>query len=130
MSSYDDLDDNKHSSTGRVTGPVTIDRLVNICLMPLFVAAIILHVVCLSVLAAKHEELKDKFSGDGGLENVEKSCILFVDYDVDDPLQPPKWVNNKCHLVIYGSGTLAGCALLMIIFLAIRTLLFKKLAFS
>ena len=32
----------------------------------------------------------------------------------------------KCHLVIYGSGALGGCALLMILFLMMRTLLLRK----
>ena len=101
--------------------PVTIARVVNLLLMALFFVAIVLHVVCLAVMAAKHNEIVDKFSGE---PNVEKSCILFVDYDTGE--EPPKWVNNKCSLVIYGSGGLAGCALLMILILLMRILCFRK----
>lgn len=61
--------------------PITIARVVNLFLMTLFFAAIVLHVVCLAVMAAKHNELVKKFSGDTQqFPNIEKSCILFVDY--------------------------------------------------
>ena len=54
--------------------------------------------------------------------------MLFFNYDGRDPNGPDriKWVNNKCHLVIYGSGALGGCALMMIVFLMMRILLFRK----
>ena len=130
MFSYDNMSDNVngdgHSSSQRSW--ITISKLVNVFLIVLFAIAIILHIVCLSVMAAKHNELVDKFSGDQGLYNVEKSCILFVNYDANG--NEIHWVNNKCHLVIYGSAVLAGCALLMIIFIAMRTLLFRKLVIS
>ena len=102
--------------------------LVNIFLIVLFAVATILHIVCLAVMVEKHNELVYKFSDH---YNVEKSCILFVhyvylQYGGDEVVLEIHWVNNNCNLVIYGSAVLAGCALLMIIFIAMRTLLFKK----
>lgn len=97
--------------------PITVTRVVNIFLIGLFFIAIVLHVVCLSVMAAKHNEIVDKFSDAN--PDIRKHCILFVDYN-------GKSVNNKCHIVVYGSAGLGGCALMMIVFLLIRTLLFRK----
>jgi len=108
--------------SARSYNPITISRLMNILLIGLFAVAIVFHVVCLSVMAAKHNEFVDKFSGE--LDHVKESCILFVDFDEKD--NSVKWVNNRCDIVIYGSGALAGCALLMIIFLVIRTIVFRK----
>ena len=104
------------------SNPVTISRVLNMVLMALFFIAIVLHVVCLAVMVAKHNELVDKFAQDA--PNIKKSCILFLDYDSESGTA--KWVNNRCDIVIYGSGALGGCALLMIIVLMIRTLLFTR----
>ena len=112
MSSYDEA---------KQAGPITISRVINLFLMFLFAAVIVLHIVCLAVMAAKHNEMVDKLSNEY-YANIKGSCILFVNYDG----QNIKWVNNKCHLVIYGSGALGGCALLMIVFLILRTILFRK----
>ena len=115
MSSYDE---------GKQASPITISRVINLFLMFLFAAVVVLHVVCLAVMAAKHNEIVDKLSieDEDYNDNIKGSCILFVDYDG----KYIKWVNNKCHLVIYGSGALGGCALLMIVFLILRTILFRK----
>ena len=111
-------------------GVITMSRVTNLLLIALYTAAMVLHVVCLSVMAAKRNELVDKFRDNPyykGL-NVEESCLLFIDYDGLDSYgwAQIKWVNNKCHIVIYGSAALGGCALLMIILLAMKTLLFRK----
>ena len=111
-------------------GVITMSRVTNLLLMTLYSTAMVLHVVCLSVMAAKRNELVGKFRDDPyykGL-NVEESCLLFIDYDGLDSYgwAQIKWVNNKCHIVIYGSAALGGCALLMIILLAMKTLLFRK----
>ena len=112
-------------------GVITISRVTNLLLMMGYAAAMVLHVVCLSVMAAKRNEMVDKFEDDSFYQyyNIKESCILFVDYDgVDENTQLPeiKWVNNRCHIVIYGSAALGGCALLMIVILAMKTLLFRK----
>ena len=114
MSSYDEA---------KQTRPITFSRVINLVLIFLFAAVVVLHVVCLAVMAAKHNEIVDKLSDeqDRG-DDIKGNCILFMNYDE----RHVKWVNNKCHLVIYGSGALGGCALLMILFLIMRTLLFRK----
>ena len=105
------------------SNPVTINRALNVTLMGLFFIAIVSHVVCLTVMAMKHKELVDKFAGDD--PDIKKGCILFIDYDGGENPRV-KWVNNRCDMVIYGSGALGGCALLMIVILIIRSLLFTK----
>ena len=132
MSTYD----NKYDETQEIipvvdkSGFITISRLTNLLLMALYAAAMVLHVVCLSVMAAKRNELVDKFSDNAYYKriNVKEGCILFVDYDGLDSYGWPqiKWVNNKCHIVIYGSAALGGCALVMIVVLAMKTLLFRR----
>ena len=132
MSSYDGGYGGNEETLGVTSAvkrnPITIARVVNLFLMALFLVAIVLHVVCLAVMAAKHNEIVDKFSDNPYYQNqnVEKSCILFIHYDTNDGRQSVKWVNNKCTLVIYGSGGLAGCALLMILILLMRILCFRK----
>lgn len=119
MGSHESTDSNQ---------PITTSRVTNVFLMVWYVVAIVLHVVCLSVIAAKHNELVDKFSddkyGDEYNDWVKKGCILFIDYD--EKSNEINWVNNRCNIVIYGSAALGGCALLMIAFLIVRTLLFRK----
>ena len=132
MSTYDET----HSETREIPavdkpGAITISRLTNLLLMALYAAAMVLHIICLSVMAAKHNELVDKFSDNDYYNsiNVKEGCILFVDYDgLDSETGVPqiKWVNNKCHIVIYGSAALGGCALVMIVVLAMKTLLFRR----
>ena len=128
MSTYNGVD-----SSAAKWGPITVSRVTNLFLMFLYGALVVLHVVCLAVLAAKRNEIVGKFEDDPYYQyyNVKESCILFFNYGGGggDPntADQIKWVNNKCHLVIYGSGALGGCAILMIVFLIIRTLLFRKL---
>ena len=102
--------------------PLTINRVLNVLLMVLFFIAIVFHVACLAVMVAKHNELVDKFAGDN--PEFKKGCILFIDYDRENA--NVKWVNNRCDIAIYGSGALGVCALLMIVILIIRSLLFAK----
>ena len=113
-------------SSTEVRREITINRVINLGLMLLYGAVALLHVVCLAVMAAKRNEIVEKFSDDPVYQyaNVKESCILFVDYDSDE--ERVHWVNNKCHLVIYGSGALGGCALLMIAFLMMRIVLCRK----
>ena len=102
--------------------PITINRVLNVVLMGLFFVAIGLHIACLAVMVAKHNELVDKFAEDD--PEFKKGCILFIDYDREN--DNVKWVNNRCDIAIYGSGALGVCALLMIVILIIRSLLFAK----
>jgi len=95
--------------------------MVNLLMMMLYGASIVFNITCLVVLVIKHNEIADKFGSDS---DKSEWCVLFMDYNKDD--SRIKFHNNKCHLVIYGSAALAGCAFLMIIFLLIRTMLFRK----
>ena len=132
MSAYDGQYDETQEIIPSVdkSGVITISRLSNVFLMMLYGAAMVLHVICLSVMAAKHNELVDKFHDDPFYQyyNIKESCMLFVDYDGPDENDLPqiKWVNNRCHIVIYGSAALGGCALVMIVMLAMKTLLFRR----
>ena len=125
MANYGDRMGQTREVVSVTNNPVTISRVLNVVLMALFFIAIILHVVCLAVMVAKHNELVDKFAQDD--PNIKKSCILFLDYDSES--RTAKWVNNRCDIVIYGSGALGGCALLMIIVLMIRSLLFTRYSY-
>jgi len=100
--------------------PITASRIVNMLLVVLFGVSIVFNITCLVVLVIKHNELVDKFGSD--YEGEEEWCILFMNKEGNSL----KWHNNKCHLVIYGSAALASCAFLMMIFLFIRILLFRK----
>ena len=124
MSTYDAQGDIEDLAVPRAR-PITFSRITNVFLMFWYAALLVIHVVCLAVLAAKHSELVNKFKDDP-VYNIKESCILFIDYNGDSNNPNVNWVNNKCHLVIYGSGALGGCALLMILFLTMRTLLFRK----
>jgi len=104
--------------------PITASRMVNMLLIVLYGVSIVFNITCLVVLVIKHNELVDKFGSEFSDEETSDWCVLFMNYDKDD--QSLKYHNNKCHLVIYGSAALAGCAFLMMMFLLIRTLLFRK----
>ncbi|XP_065882585.1 uncharacterized protein [Dysidea avara] len=110
--------------------PLTTSRMVNLLLTLLFGVSIVFHIVCLVVMVAKHNELVDKWDPDDVDDDNDEWCILFMDYD-DSQAQPTlKFKNNKCHVVIYGSGALAGCAFLMIIFLLFKTAIFRSSGLS
>ena len=133
MSTYDNQYDETQEIVPSVdiSGIITISRVTNLLIIPLYAAAMVLHVICLSVMAAKRNEIVDKFKDDPFYQhyNIEESCMLFVDYDGPDPetqLPQIKWVNNKCHVVIYGSAALGGCALVMMVVLVVKTLLFRR----
>ena len=57
--------------------------------MSWYAALLVIHIVCLAVLAAKHRELVNKFQ-----DVPAGSCILFVDYNGDINNPNVKWVNN------------------------------------
>ena len=130
MSSYGADGDTQELIAGKRQPIAAISGVVNLFLIFLYGAVVILHIVCLAVMAAKRNEIVGKFKDDPYFQyhNVKEGCILFFKYDGSDPNTGDqiKWVNNKCHLVIYGSGALGGCALLMVVFLILRTILFRK----
>ena len=80
------------------------------------------------ILERKHDELVDKF-GDH-VPDIERNCILFIASlpDGSGLASGGQWElnNNYCHLIIRSSEALTGCASFMIIFLGIRTVLYKK----
>ena len=117
-------------SSTEIRRPITVSRVINLFLMLLYGVVVVLHIICLSVMAAKRNEIVGKFSDDPFYEyyNIKEGCMLFVDYDGLDQNGLPQinWVNNKCNVVIYGSAALGGCALVMMIFLMMRTMLCRK----
>ena len=109
------------SNKSRKNSLLTTDRILNIFMIALFSFLIIAHVVCLVILKEKHDELVQKFRD--GVANIENNCILFIDYENGQW----KLVNNtSCDFVIHSSETLIACASFMIMFLVIRTALFRK----
>lgn len=110
------------SGRSRGNNLVTADGITNIFVIVLFAFVILAHVVCLIVLQEKREELTDKFQDD--IDHVQDNCILFINNYEND-----QWAltnSTSCDLVIHGSEALSGCASFMIIFLVIRSVLFKK----
>ena len=110
------------AETGRRS--LTSSRLINLLMIMLYGVSMVFNITCLSVMVIKYNEIVDKFGSNISDDDKSEWCILFIDYDEEEPAI--KIHNNKCHLVIYGSAALAGCAFLMMIFLLIRTLLFRK----
>jgi len=109
------------AATGRRrSSSLTTSRMVNLLLIASYGVSIVFNIVCLVVMVIKHNEMVDKIGSN--YQGEEEWCILFMNKEG----QTLKFHNNKCHLVIYGSAALAGCAFLMMIFLLIRTLLFRK----
>ena len=103
---------------------VTVGRILNIFMITLFAFVIILHSVCVVVLEKKHDELVDKFRDH--VADIEDNCILFIS-SVPHGSGGGQWhSSNYCNLVIRSSEALTGCALFMIIFLGIRTVLYKR----
>ena len=81
------------------------------------------------VLEKKRDELVDEFHDH--VPNIEDNCILFItSIPAGSGLASGdgQWelTNNNCDVVIRGSEALTGCALFMMIFLGIRTVLYKK----
>ena len=109
-------------------------RILNILMITLFAFVIVLHSVCVVVLEKKHNELVDKFRDH--VPNIEDNCVLFINsvpvgsgFASADG-QWGSWRgltnNTQCDIVIRGSEALTGCALFMMVFLGIRTVLYKK----
>ena len=99
---------------------VTADQIIHIFMIT-FGFVILAHVVCLVVLEEKHNELERKFQDDVSI--IQYNCILFISYEND------QWTltnSTSCDLIIHSSEALTGCASFMIIFLVIRSVLFKK----
>jgi len=100
---------------------ISTNKLVNIILIILFVVVIVLHIVSLSVVVAKNHEIVDKFDPpEHHVIAADDVCIFFIDD------KHSTGAADKCHLVIYGSGALVGCVLLIITSMLIKTIRFNK----
>ena len=104
---------------------LTASRILNIFVITQFVFLVILHTVCMVVLGKKQDELVTKFRD--RVSGMEDHCVLFINVESDAP-EEDQWMfaNKNCELVIHGSQALTGCASLMVIFLGVRTILYKK----
>ena len=109
---------------------LTASRILNILTITLFAFVIVLHSVCVVVLEKKQNELLDKFRDH--VSDIEGNCILFItSVPVGSGFASAdgQWEltnNTHCEIVIRGSEALTGCALFMMVFLGIRTVLYKK----
>jgi len=106
--------------------PITASRVVNMMMVLLFGISIVCHIVCLAVMVAIHNELVDKFDPKDLDPNNDQWCVLFMGVDYGQTPPTIKFRSNKCHVVIYGSAALAGCAFLMSIFLLLRTAICRR----
>ena len=110
-----------YSSTSSDGGVVSTSRIINVTLIVLLVFIIIFNYVCLSVVVAKNYEMVDKFDPQHEVtEDDDDVCIFFINDD------HPVGDTGACDVVIYGSGVVIITALLMMAFLVIRTILYKK----
>ena len=91
---------------------------VDVLLIVLFVIIVILHVISLSFVVSKNQEVVDKFDPEHQADDT--LCIFSINR------HHPNGNAKVCNLIIYGSGSLAGCALLMITFLVVRIALSSK----
>ena len=98
---------------------ISVKRTVNIFLIALFLLAIGLQVLTLSVVVAKNHEIVEKFNAKHEVADNEV-CIFCI-----DDLRP---IGDRvvCNFVIFGSGALAICALVMVMLLVIRIVSHKK----
>ena len=86
--------------------------VVNWVLITSFICLIILHIVSLAIVADKNRKVVDKFDPEHRVVSSDDDfCIFFIN---DDHLNGD---TRACNFVIYGSGVLAGCALLMTFYL-------------
>ena len=109
------------SSNGQLLSTTRIVKTrVNIILIVLFAVIIVLHVVSLSAVVTKDHEIVDKFDPRHEVVTEDEVCIFFI--DDNHPIGDVR----ACDFVIYGSGALAGCGLLMIIFLVSRSVSREK----
>ena len=94
---------------------------VDVFMIVLFIILIILHVISLSFVVSKNREVVDKFDPEHHVVSSDDDfCVFFINDD------HPTGDTRACNFVIYGSGALAGCALLMITFLVVRIAYFSR----
>ena len=106
----------RSATPNQETGP-TVKKLtgvVNWLLITSFICLIIFHIVSLAIVADKNSEVVDKFNPEHQMVSSDDDfnfCIFFINDD------HPNGDTRACDFVIYGSGVLAGCALLMTFYL-------------
>ena len=95
---------------------------INIVLIVLFTVVLVLHIVCFSVVIDKNREVADKFDPLRPVNGISDDdfCIFYINSESSDFIAR-LGDTSICNFVIYGSASLAACAILMIIFLALRT---------
>ena len=104
-----------YTRSDRHTEQCTAIHKVDVFLIALFIILIILHVISLSYVVSKNHEVVEKFDPEHQVVSSDDDfCIFFINAD------HPTGNKKACNFVIYGSGVLAGCALLMITFLVVR----------
>ena len=95
------------------------NRVINVILIFLFIAAIVLQVTCIASMWHKHEEIKHEWDC-----TDEKCSPLFIKFE--DETHGEFGDNIYCYAVVYGSGASALCSLAMVILLPIRIVKYKR----
>jgi len=111
-----------HRRTRRLAGDeskLTLNRILNVSLVLLFVCVIALQVTCTAVIWDKHEEMVKKFSCKDG-----KCCPLFI--QLHNGLIETFGNNFYCYFVSYGSSLSCLCAVVMIVVLVVRIILYRR----
>ena len=98
---------------------ISVTRTVNVFLIALFLLVIGLHLLTLSVVVAKNHEIVVKFDAKHEVAD-NKVCIFCI-----DDLRPIG-DSGVCNFVIFGSGALASCAMVMVMLLVMRIMSHKK----
>ena len=111
---------------------ITTGRIANIAIAAACFAAMICCIVCLSVMAHKHNEVIHNIDPENKASSSDKEvCILYAtteDINTNGTLKGrPKWnKSHTCQFVIFGSSFVAGLLLLAIAYYIVRVFIMRR----
>ena len=97
----------------------TFNRILSVSLVLLFVCVIALQVTCAVVIWEKQEEIVEKFKC-----SDENCCPLFI--QLHNGILRTYGNNFYCYFVSYGSSLSALCAVVMIVILLVRIVMYRR----
>ena len=108
---------------------ITTGRIVNIAIAAACLAAMICCIVCLAVMARKHNEVIHNIDPQNTASKADKQvCILYATTEeVYNTTARPKWNrSHTCQFVIFGSSFIAGLLLLAIAYYIVRVFIMRR----
>lgn len=103
--------------------PYVLHLVFNAILVACQFAAMICHIVCFSVLLRKANELDDKL----GVYPNKETCVLFIRRYSNGTREFVEYNSGSaCAFIIYTSIMLMIMAIIMMIFIILRTIFIKK----